>query len=121
MKVLDSVEREAFESSPILNGAERKRCFDFPFAIQIAARQRSATNQLCFLLSCGYFRATRQFYPGRIFPCAPPSVPCRGAGLPADTVNLADCDKQTLARHQMVILDFYGFRLFKPHGRTMIW
>jgi hypothetical protein len=48
MKVLNRVEREAFESPPLFNSAERKRCCDFPRAIQeIAAGLRSATNQLC--------------------------------------------------------------------------
>ncbi|MBV9731482.1 MAG: hypothetical protein JO275_01820 [Verrucomicrobia bacterium] len=35
---------------------ERKRCFDFPAPLQDMARSlRRATNQLVFLLSCGYF------------------------------------------------------------------
>ena len=63
MKVLNSVEQEAFEFPPIFNSAERKRCFDFPLAIRdIAAGLRTATNQLFFLLSCGYFRSSRRFY-----------------------------------------------------------
>jgi hypothetical protein len=54
MNVLNSVEREAFESPPLFNSVERKRCFDFPAALQdIADGLRSATNQVCFLLSCG--------------------------------------------------------------------
>ena len=64
MKVLNSIEREAFELPPVLNSAERKRHFDFPVGVQqIAAELRTATNQLCFLLSCGYLRATHRFYP----------------------------------------------------------
>ena len=56
MKILNSIEQEAFELPPLLNSAERKRHFDFPVAIlQIAAELRTAANQLCFLLSCGYF------------------------------------------------------------------
>ena len=52
MKVLNSIEQEAFEFPPVFNSAERKRHFDFPVAIQqIAAELRTPTNQLCFLLS----------------------------------------------------------------------
>jgi hypothetical protein len=59
MKILNSVEREAFELPPVFNSAERRRHFDPPVAIeQIAAGLRTPTNQLCFLLSCGYFKAT---------------------------------------------------------------
>src|ERR1700687_5536808 len=68
MKVLNSIEQEAFEFPPVFNSAERKRHFDFPVAIlQIAAELRTPANQLCFLLSCGYFRATHRFYPVQIF------------------------------------------------------
>ena len=122
MKVLNRVEREAFESPPLFNSAERKRCFDFPSAIQeTAAGLRSATNQLCFLLSCGYFRATRRFYPARTFHARDLQFLAERTDLLADAVNLADYDKQTLARHQTVILDCYGFRPFKPHGRTILY
>src|SRR3954447_16108091 len=121
MKVLNSVEREAFESPPLFNSVERKRCFDFPAALQnIAEGLRSATNQVCFLLSCGYSRATRRFYPARAFPPRDLSYLAERAGLVADTVNLAEYDKQTMARHQTVILNFYGFRPFTPHGRTVL-
>jgi hypothetical protein len=34
MKILNSVERGVFESPPIFNSAERKRCFDFPAPLQ---------------------------------------------------------------------------------------
>jgi NAD(P)-dependent dehydrogenase (short-subunit alcohol dehydrogenase family) len=34
---------------------------------QIAAELRTPTNQLCFLLSCGYFKATHRFYPVQTF------------------------------------------------------
>ena len=58
----------SFRATPLLNSAERKRHFDFPVAIlQIAAELRTAANQLCFLLSCGYFRATHRFYPVQTF------------------------------------------------------
>ncbi len=121
MKVLNSVEREAFESPPLFNSVERKRCFDFPAALQdIADGLRSATNQVCFLLSCGYFPATRRFYPARAFHPRDLSYLAARAGLVADTVNLAEYDKQTMARHQTVILNFYGFCPFTPHGRTVL-
>ena len=63
MKILNSVEREVFDWPPIFNSVERKRCFDFPTPLQdIATSLRTASNQLVFLLSCGYFEATKRFY-----------------------------------------------------------
>ncbi len=68
MKVLNNVARDAFETPPVFNSLERKRCFDFPVALQeIASGLRSASNQLGFWLTCGYFRATRRVYPSRGF------------------------------------------------------
>ena len=47
MKILNSIEQEAFELPPVLNSAERKRHFDFPVAIlRITAELRTSANQL---------------------------------------------------------------------------
>jgi hypothetical protein len=121
MKVLNSIEQEAFEFPPVFNSAERKRHFDFPVAIQqIAAELRAPTNQLCFLLSCGYFKATHRFYPIQRFRPRDISHVAERTGIRIETVRLAEYDKQTMARHQALILDFYGFRPFKPHGQAIL-
>jgi hypothetical protein len=75
MKILNSVEREVFDFPPIFNSVERKRCFDFPTPLQdIATSLRTASNQLVFLLSCGYFKATKRFYPVPTFPSTRPHL-----------------------------------------------
>ena len=35
-------------------------------------------------------------------------------------IALTDYPKQTMARHQAAILNFYGFRAFKPYGRVVL-
>jgi hypothetical protein len=68
MNMLNTVEQEAFESAPVFNSFQRKQYFDFPQAIQQAtANLRTPANQLCFLLSCGYFKASKRFFPARTF------------------------------------------------------
>ena len=68
MNILNTVEQEAFESAPVFNSFQRKQYFDFPQAIQQAtANLRTPANQLCFLLSCGYFKASKRFFPARTF------------------------------------------------------
>ena len=120
MKVLNNVERDAFETPPVFNSVERKRCFDFPVALrEIASGLRSPSNQLGFWLTCGYFRATRRFYPSRGFHPRDLGYLAERAGFDANT-TLASYDKQTIARHQVLILDFYGFRPFKLHGRAAL-
>lgn len=121
MKILNNVERGVFESPPMFNSAERKRCFDFPAPIQeLATRLRTTTNQLVFLLSCGYFKATKRFYPVQSFHRRDLTYVAERTAIALETANLADYDKQTMARHQAAILDFYGFRAFKPHGRALL-
>jgi hypothetical protein len=34
---------------------------------QATANLRTPANQLCFLLSCGYFKASKRFFPARTF------------------------------------------------------
>ena len=59
MNILNTVEQEAFDSAPVFNSSQRKHYFDFPQAIQQAAASlRTPANQLCFLLSGGYFKAS---------------------------------------------------------------
>lgn len=121
MKILNGVAREAFELPPLFNSAERKRYFDLPAALeQFATGLRTATNQLCFLLSCGYFKATHRFYPAQAFRPHDLSYVADRLAVTLAAVNLADYDQQTRARHQAVILDFYGFRPFKPHGQALL-
>jgi Domain of unknown function (DUF4158) len=113
MKILNSIEQEAFELPPLLNSAERKRHFDFPVAIlQIAAELRTAANQLCFLLSCGYFRATHRFYPVQTFRPRDISHVAERTGITIDAVRLADYDKQTMV--SMIDREGDGKRVIDP-------
>ncbi len=68
MRIFNTVEQEAFDSPPMFNSVQRKQYFDFPAAIQQAAKGlRTCTNQLCFLLTCGYLKASKRFFPIRTF------------------------------------------------------
>ena len=121
MKILNSVEREVFDWPPIFNSVERKRCFDFPTPLQdIATSLRTAGNQLVFLLSCGYFKATKRFYPVPTFHRRDLTYVADRIAVALDGIDLTDYPKQTMARHQAALLNFYGFRAFKPHGRAVL-
>jgi len=117
MKILNSVEREVFDFPPVFNSVERKRCFDFPTPLQdIATSLRTASNQLVFLLSCGYFKATKRFYPVPTFHRRDLTYVADRIAVTLEGIDLTDYPKQTMARHQAAILNFYGFRAFKPYG-----
>ena len=60
MNILNTVEREAFDSPPAFNSVQRKQYFDFPSQLRrLAGSLRAPTHQLCFLLSAGYFKALK--------------------------------------------------------------
>jgi uncharacterized protein DUF4158 len=70
MNILNTVEREAFNSPPVFSSFQRKQYFDFPSKLRrFAAGLRNPTYQLGFLLSAGYFKAARRFFsPGSFHP-----------------------------------------------------
>jgi hypothetical protein len=60
MNILNMVEREAFESPPVLNSVQRKQYFDLQTELRrLAGELRAPTHQLGFLLSAGYFKAQK--------------------------------------------------------------
>src|SRR6516165_12643906 len=60
MKILNTVEREAFNSPPVFSSFQRKQYFDFPSKLRrFAAGLRNPAYQLWLLLSAGYFKAAR--------------------------------------------------------------
>jgi hypothetical protein len=69
---------------------ERKRNLHFPMAIeQIAAVLRTPSNQLCFLVSCGYFKATHRFYPVHTFRPRDIGYVAERASISIEEANLA--------------------------------
>jgi len=47
MNILNTVEREAFESPPVFNSVQRKQYFDFPTELRrLAGELRAPTHQL---------------------------------------------------------------------------
>src|SRR5260221_6046186 len=68
MNILNTVEREAFESPPVFNSVQRKQYFDFPTELRrLAGELRAPTHQLGFLLSAGYFKPAKSFFPPSAF------------------------------------------------------
>ena len=66
MKILNGVEQEQFESPPVFNSVQRKQYFDFSSELLTLAQDlQTPTNQVCFLVCCGYFKATKRFFANR--------------------------------------------------------
>ena len=88
--------------------------------MDIAATLRTPGSQIGFLLTCGYFKATKRFY-------QPQDFHERDIDAVAKILELQNCDfssdvyaKQTRARHQQLILDFYGFSSFDEGAKKAL-
>ena len=67
MKFLTDEECNQFDAPPTFSAAERKRFFNVTKGLnEILQTFKTPTNQVCFVISLGYFRATKRFF-GREF------------------------------------------------------
>ena len=109
MNILNTVEREAFNSPPVFSSFQRKQYFDFPSKLRrFAAGLRNPAYQLGFLLSAGYCKAARRFFsPGSFHPRDIEYV-ARQLEPGAPTIDFAQYHPRARQRHQHTIRRFYG-------------
>src|ERR1019366_8986093 len=120
MKIFSASEKEAFEAAPVFNSAERKRFFCLPHGLSdSAAALRTPTNRVCFLLAAGYFKARHKFFDRQVH-AADIGFVAAQLGVSAEDVNLAEHHKETYARHQQLILDYFGYGPFDEVAKTRI-
>lgn len=74
---------------------------------------------MCFLGSCGYFKATRKFFSGHFHERDITYVALR-LGVKPNQVVPSSYHKQTYLRHQKLILEFFGFSPFDDAARAFI-
>lgn len=111
MRILSSSEQEAFDKPPLFDHRERKKFFQFPKAVlDMAQNMRSHDHQIGFLVSWGYFRATRRFFAPVDF--EPRDVAYVSSQLGNDGASTNTYPDRTRQRHQQRILEFYGFTPF---------
>src|ERR1017187_3088775 len=108
MKIFNSMEKEAFESPPLFDSAERKRFFSSSSMLSNSIENlRTSTNKVCFLVAAGYFKARRKFF-ARQFRQTDLEYVARQIGVSPGDVRLEAYSKVTYIRHQRVILDYFG-------------
>ena len=119
MKIFSDSEEEAFESPPVLNSPERKR-LSLPAALSDAATAlRTPSNRIRFLLAAGYFKARHKFF-NRQYHAADLDFVAALLGVSAADVKLAEHYKGTYARHQRLILNYFGYSPFDHAAKARI-
>jgi hypothetical protein len=108
MRILTVSEQETFDRPPLFDHRERKKFFECPKALlDIAQSMRSPDHQVGFLVSCGYFQATRRFFVHADF--EPRDVAYVANQLGTNDTSTNTYPDRTRQRHRQRILDFYGF------------
>lgn len=121
MNIFNTVEREAFDSPPVFNSVQRKQSFDFPSLLRRFAGSLCApTHQLCFLLSAGYFKVSKRFFPPATFHRRDVEYVARQLELVDHFVDLTDYSRRTPQFHQQTIRTFYGFRVLDSEVRRLL-
>lgn len=119
MRILTANEQEAFDKPPVFDHHDRRKFFDFPKSLLMtAAGMRNADHQIGFLVSCGYFRATRRFFALMDFSERDLAYVARQLGHPLH--QIIQYPDRTRQRHQKIILDFHGFRPFDETASNVL-
>ena len=119
-QILTPDEQQRFDSPPVLSGVERTRAFFVSAALnELLASLRTPTNQVCFLVQLGYFRAVHRFF-------SPPYPPQDVAYVAAqrevrpDMVAASPYDEATSRRHRQLIREHLGYRAFSAHAQRQL-
>jgi TnpA family transposase len=120
MKIFNRLEEDEFESPPVFNSAERKRYFSLPLMLEDSmANLRTPVNKVCFLVVAGYFKARRKFF-ARRFHQADIKYIASQIGINLAEIDTGAYSKETFARHQRVILAYFGCSPFDKVAKVAI-
>ncbi|MDE0304964.1 MAG: DUF4158 domain-containing protein [Albidovulum sp.] len=120
-RILSSGEQEAFDRPPQFDHRERRQFLDLPKALEDRATTlRTPSNQIGFLVMCGYFKATKRFHFPQEFHERDIGAAARILGLQRSEFSPDAYAKQTRSRHQQIILDYYSFALFDAKAETAV-
>lgn len=118
IKILNTTEKNDFESPPVFNSVERRRFFTLPQMLNEAMENlKSPTNKVCFVVTAGYFKARHRFF-ARQFYQTDIAYVARQIGVQTDDVDTSVYDKASYLRHQRIILNYFGFTLFDTAARV---
>lgn len=117
MQILTPAEFNAFERPPAFSHVERQRFFDLsPRFEHLLSSFRTPTNQICFVLALGYFRATKRFF-ARQFREPDAEYVTQQLGILPGVFDLKSYKETTARSHRKLILDYLGFQPFNTQAR----
>jgi len=91
-----------------------------PNSVASRGELRAPTHQLGFLLSAGYFKAAKSFFPPSAFHRRDLEYVARQLELEDSWFDFSDYNPRTRQLHEITIRTFYGFRVFDPEARRLL-
>jgi TnpA family transposase len=133
-QILTPAEFLEFETPPVFTSVERKRFFYLSQPVlERIATLRTPINQIGFVLTVGYFKATQRFFARqansstigncgqvRQFHEADASYVAKQLGFLAEVFDLDSYDEATFRRHRKLILDNLGFQPFNASAKQYL-
>jgi hypothetical protein len=120
MTFLSEAERQAFDLPPQLSHAERSQYFEITASLQsLLAGLRTETNQVYFLLTLGYFKASKRFF-NQGFHGDDLAFVAHKLQLPLESLDLKHYDRASYHRHKQLILNQVGFVEFDDDAKTQL-
>ena len=111
MRILSTSEQNLFDKPPFFDHRDRKKYFEASNSLlDRASGISNPHHRVGFLVSCGYFRATRRFFVPADF--APRDITLVARQLGLDVPAPLSYSNRTRQRHQQRILNIYGFAPF---------
>jgi len=121
LKILSNSEIARFDSPPIFNHEERKKFFSLPSGFkQSWGKLRTAENRVLFVLQLGYFRSSQKFFAGH-FHSDDFEFLKQKYGFSFSSDEHLICPRPTIARHQHLILEFYGLRSIEKSDQAFLF
>lgn len=120
MPLLTPEEQNRFDQPPIFTSSERKHYLHLTASSQaLLANIQGESNQVCFLVSLGYFKARKRFYAKR-FHEADLRYAASQLNISFEVVKVEQYAKKSFYRHRRLIAEHLGFELYSKASDAKI-
>lgn len=119
-RIFNTTEQKAIDTAPLFSALERKKYFFVSNQLQqLIDSLRNSTNQVCFLIQLGYFRATNRFFTNQFHSQDVDYVTLQ-LGIEAKSADLSLYKESTARRHRQLILEYVGYQPFDELSRQQL-
>lgn len=121
MRILSATELEQFDKPPVFDARQREQFFEFSKTLlETAQNFRKRAHQVGFLVSCGYFKAAKRFFSPKDYHQRDIDYVERCLDMQHGSFSAEAYANRTRQRHELMILEFYGFRRFDDDAEKFV-